>query len=284
MKQELKHQQRPTQKPNRKRWLVALLLIVIGGVLLVSVYRQQQLEAPQRLLAKGIKLESRGKVVAAEAVYGEIYKKYPDSENAAEALLKIARIEEFDRKNARQALLNYLQLEHDYPASPLVLPAREAAAGIVKFTLRDYSRAIEYYSRLLELNSTAADRYYYEIADCYFRLKNYPQARIEFGTLVEEYPASPLAAEALYRRAGLFLLEGDNSAATKEWERLVSDYPTSPFRSMAEIDLAKQLEEDGFLEAALSRYEELAAGKKSVVLNEKITRLQERIAKKKGAL
>lgn len=283
LKQELKQQDRKTGKSSRKYWLFFILIVIVGAAL-VPVYRQQQLAVPQQLFTQAIKLESQGKVAAAEDIYREIYTKYPQTAEASESLLKIARIEQYDRQDEQLALLNYLQLEHDYPTSPLVLTAREAAAQIIKYTLRDYSRAIEYYHRLLELDGGSPDHYYYEIADCYFRLKNYPQARIEFETLLEKYPDSLLAADASYRRGGLFLLEGRGKEAREAWQRLIDTHPDSHFRFLAELDLAKQLEEEGLFEEALSRYQQLAAEKKTALLSKKIEHLQQRIAKKKGAL
>jgi tetratricopeptide (TPR) repeat protein len=284
LKRELKQQELQTRKSNRKRWFFFVLVLVTAVALLYPIYREQQLAAPQRLFSKGIKFESLGKLAAAEDVYREIYTKYPQAGEASEALLKIARIEQYDRQDEQRALLHYLQLEHDYPSSPLVLPAREAAAQIIKYTLRDYSRAIEFYHRLLELDRGTPDRYYYEIADCYFRLKNYPQARIELETLLEHYPDSPLIAEVLHRRGGILLLEGQGEKARSSWQRLIDEYPESRFRILAELDLAKQLEEEGAFEAALQRYQQIATEETSPLLDEKIEHLKQRIAKKKGVL
>ena len=103
----------------------------------------------------------------AEKIYREVCQQYPQAKEAAEALLKIGKIWQYDYQDEQKALLSYLQLEHDYPESPLVLPAREEAAQIVKYTLRDYSRAVEFYHRLLDLNTVTADQYYYEIAELY---------------------------------------------------------------------------------------------------------------------
>ena len=102
--------------------------------------------------------------------------------------------------------------------------------------------------------------------------------------LLEKYPDSPLVADALYRRGGLFLLEGNGAAARDDWQQLIASYPTSRFRLMAEFDLAKLLEEDGLYEAALRCYQQLAVKKKTPLLDSKIAHLQHRIAKKKGAL
>ena len=250
----------------------------------VPVYRQQQLTAPQKLFSQAIEQESLGKLSAAEKSYREIYQRYPQTEEAIEALFKIGKIYQYDYQDEQKALLSYLQLEHDYPNSPLVLPAREEAAQIVKYILRDYSRAIEFYQRLLDLNTGTPDQYYYEIADCYFRLENYPQARIELEALLELYPESPLSAAALYRRGGILLLEGETAAARQNWQQLIENYPKNKYRIQAEFDLVKLLEEEDRLQEALQRYQQLEREAEPSLLQEKIEHLQQRIAAKKEAI
>lgn len=251
---------------------------------LFPVYRKQQLTAPQQLFSKGVELESQGQLVAAEESYTELYQNYPQAEEAAEALLKIGKLWQYDHQDEQVALLNYLKLEHDYPDSPFVLPAREEAAQIVKQTLRDYSRAIGFYQRLLDLNIGTQDQYYYEIADCYFRLKNYPQARIELETLLENYPQSSLAPDALYRKGGILLLEGREEEARQSWQRLINKYPENKYRLLAEFDLAKLLEEEEHLQEALQRYRNLKGNLQPALLQEKIEHLERRIADKKEAI
>ncbi len=247
-------------------------------------FLQQQATAPQRLFVAGVKLESQGKIIAAAERYQEIYQTYPQADNAAAALFKLGKIRQHDQQDDQLALLSYLQLEHDYPASELVLPAREEAAQIVKYLQRDYSRAIEFYQRLLDLNSGTPDKYYYEIADCYFRLENFSQARIELEMLLEKYPQTTFAADALYRKGAISLLEGHTTAARQDWRQLIKQYPDSRHRSNAEFDLAKLLEEEGFLKEALLLYRQLSEESNSLLLKEKIKHLQQRIAEKQKAI
>ncbi len=277
-------QEARAKKSNRKLWIISALVIVAALVIYFPIYRQQQLTAPQQLFAKGVEQESRGQLGVAEQIYREVYQLYPQSHEAVEALLKIGKIWQHDYQNGQQALLNYLQLEHDYPDSPLVLPAREEAAQIIKYTLCDYSRAVEFYQRLLDLNKGTPDKYYYEIADCYFRLGNYPQARIELETLLETYPHSLLIADALYRKGGLLLLEGRTEDARKDWRRLIEAYPDSSHRIQAEFDLAKLLEEEQHLIEALQSYRQLEGSLRSLLLQQKIEHLERRIAAKKEAI
>lgn len=246
-------------------------------------YRQQQLTAPQRLFTLGVKQESLGNIEAAEKSYRDIYQHYPHAAEAAEALLRSGKIWQYNHRDGQRALLSYLQLEYDYPDSPLVLPAREEAAAIVKYTLKDDSRAIEFYQRLLDLNTGQLDQYYYEIADCYFRLKNYPQARIELEILLEKFPDTPLTPEVLYRKGGLLLLEGRITAAQQDWQSLIDQYPDSSYRLQARFNLAKLLEEQGKLEEALLSYQQIEGFPDSQLLQKKIDHLEQRIAEKTGA-
>jgi len=283
LKRELKHQEAKTKKSSRRRWILFALLALGLVASLFPVYRQQQLTAAQRLFAKGVELESLGKITAAEKSYREIYQQFPQAQEAAEALFKIGKLWQYDRQDGQKALLSYLQLEHDYPDSPFVLPAREEAAQIVKYVLHDYSRAIEFYQRLLDLNKGTPDHYYYEIADCYFRLENYPQARIELETLQEDYPHSTLIPDVLYRKGGILLLEGETEGARQDWQHLVERYPESPYQVQAKFDLAKLLEEEEHLEEALQSYRKLEGFSRPSLLQKKIEHLERRIAEKKGA-
>ncbi len=280
----MKQQEIQTRKYSLKTWLIIILVLSVVVPALYYGYQLRQSTAPQRLFATAVKQESRGEIVAAEKSYRDIYQHYPRTQEAAEALFRIGKIWQYDHRDAQLALLNYLQLEHDYPESPLVLPSRQEAARIVKYVLRDYSRAIEFYQRLLDLNAGTPDQYYYEIADCYFRLENYPQARIELETLLENYPNSPLVPDALYRRGGILFLEGQVEKAQQDWQSLIERYPDSRYRVQAQFDLAKLQEEGGALEEALQSYRQLEGFSHPTLLQKKIEHLEQRIAEKKGAL
>ena len=282
MKKEIQQEAR-TKKSRVKLWFIVVLIFSASIVALLYGYRQQQLTAPHRLFTLGIKQESLGKIDAAEKSYRDIYQHYPDAQEAAEALLRSGKIWQYNYRDGQRALLSYLQLEHDYPDSPQVLSAREEAAWIVKYTLKDDSRAIEFYQRLLDLNTGQLDQYYYEIADCYFRLENYPQARIELEILLQKFPDSSLAPDVLYRKGGILLLEGRTTAAQQDWQSLIDQYPDSSYRLQARFNLAKLLEEQGELEEALQSYRQISGFSHPRLLQKKIKHLEQRIAEKTGA-
>ena len=271
-----------TKRFSLKFWgLVALVLSVLTAALLYG-YQYRQLTAPQRLFTVAVKQDNRGNIAAAQEGYRDIYQHYPRSPEAAEALLRLGKIWQYDRRDGQRALLCYLQLEYDYPDSLLVVPARQEAAKIVKYTLKDYLRAIEFYQQLLDLNTSLSDQYYYEIADCYFRLKNYSQARIELEILLENYPDSELIPEVLLRKGEFLLLEGLESAAQQDWQSLIEQYPDSPLQLQARFNLAKLLEENGSLDEALQRYRQIEGFPYPELLHQKISHLERRIAEKTG--
>ncbi len=281
MKREIQWEVR-TKRFRFTLWFAVVLVLFASTAALFYGYQYQQRTAPQHLFTLGIKQESSGQIDAAEKSYRDIYQHYPQAAEAAKALLRIGKIWQYDRRDGERALLSYLQLEHDYPDSSLVLPAREEAAQIVKYTLKDYSRAIEFYQRLLDLNTGHSDQYYYEIADCYFRLENYPQARIELEILLENYPDSPLAPDVLYRKGGILLLEGRTAAAQRDWQSIIEQYPDSSYRLQARFNLAKLLEEEGALQEALQSYRQIKGFPYPELLQKKIDHLERRIAEKTG--
>jgi hypothetical protein len=145
LKQDLKKQEARKNKADKKlRWFLLVLLFVatIGGF--YPVYLQRQVSAPKRLINRAIEQESLGQIATAEKLYHELYQSYNGTEEAAAALFHLGKLQQYDHRDARLALLSYLQLEKEYPESRLLAAARRESARIVKYSLRDYSQAIGY--------------------------------------------------------------------------------------------------------------------------------------------
>lgn len=285
LKKQLKKEQRRTTQQNRRprRWLLLLLLLVVAAAA-VPLYQEYEKTVPQDLFEEAARRESQGEVELAQQLYQRIYRQYPQTEQAVKALLQDARILQYDQRQEKQALLCYLQLQHDYPQHPLTREAQEAAAHIVKYALRDDARAIGMFQNLLEQSGGRRDRYYYEIADSYFRLDNYNQARIELEILLEEIPQTELLPDILYRKGGLLLLENRLEEAQADWQQLIDEFPDSDYSVQARFNLAKMLEEQDRLEEALELYRQLQDFPRPALLEEKIEHLLKRIAAKKKAI
>lgn len=284
MKQDLKPRKATKSRNNLFKLSILFIIVLLAGAIGYVKWQGYFFSEPQRLLTKGVKQESLGRSTEALDRYRQIITQYPQESVAPEALYRMARLWHFDLQNPQQALLKYLQLERDYTDSSHIQQAREAAARIVKIDLGDDIQAIGYYQRLLDNRQGTLDQYLYEIADSYFRLENYPQARIELENLLSTYPDSSLIPEALHRKATILVLENRTDEAYQDWRQLVEDFPDSGYAGRARFNLASLLEEKGELESALAEYRRLENYPRPLLLEQKIDHLTRRIQNRNEGL
>jgi TolA-binding protein len=157
-------------------------------------------------------------------------------------------------------------------------------ADIYKYRLEDFVLAIAAYQKVLDKGAEHADQIQYEVADSYFRLNNFEQARIEFGSLLENYPDSPLAPEVQFRIAVTYALEGHLPEAAGAYQVVAERWPESSYAPEALFGLAAVLEEQEELTKALTILEGLDNYANPEVLRQKIENVRTRIAKKKRAI
>lgn len=284
LKQDLNPRKATQSRNNLLKYTILLIALLLTGGSGYVKWQEYHLSEPHRLLTKGVKLESLGRTAEALGSYRQIITSYSQETVAAEALYRIARLWQFDLQDPQQALLKYLQLERDYSDSKNILQAREAAARIVKIDLRDDMQAIGYYHRLLDSGQGTLDQYLYEIADSYFRLENYSQARIELENLLAAYSDSPLIPEVLHRKATILVLENRIEDAEQVWRRLVEEFPDSGYARRARFSLATVLEEKGELDLALEEYRSLQHYPRPLLLEQKIDHLTRRIQNRNEGL
>lgn len=113
-------------------------------------------------------------------------------------------------------------------------------AALNEYYNRNYQTAIQMFEELLAKNETnsLSDNCRYWIGECYYGLKNYNQAIIEF-TKVFSFNKSNKADAAQLKIGLCYLRLGDQVRARQELERLVNDYPKSEYVSKAEQFLSK---------------------------------------------
>jgi len=256
-----------------------LFLLLAGGIYLI--WNQQR---PAALLQQGLRLEQQKQLEPALEIYRTLYQNYQASPEAGDALFRSGQILQHDLAEDQRALLNYLLLEKDHPRSEHLLAARREAADLTKYRLKDCTQAVPLYQRLIEQSSDRADRYLYEIADCYARQENWSQAAIEFEALGETYPRSELGQLASYRLANALLLSGQRAEARSRFEKLANEEDHSQLVEEARFRLAEMLEEDERLREALKAYSLLTHYPRQDLLKQKILKLKERMARKKKVL
>jgi TolA-binding protein len=276
---------RQGKAPRRRRWavlfVVALLLTGAGGYWYQA---SLQLRLEERY-QEGLKLRQAGRYEAAVELFGALQEDYPDFARAPQALFQAAEIEDLYLEQTSDAVLTYLMVERDYADAPEVDAARRQVAALYKYRLDDCGQAIAVYQKLLEQPGRGNDRLQYEVADCYFRLNNFEQARIEFDSLLKNYPKSELSAEVEYRIAVTYALDGKLPEAAGAYRLVIENWGDSAYAVEARFGLATVLEEQEELVEALNLLEGLeGVYPKQDILERKIQQVRERIDKKKKAI
>ncbi len=261
-------------------------LIIGVGIFFSGQISRQVAPAPEALL-----LLNEGKILAVQGDYRKavrifqtLSQQYPDSKEAPESLMEAAGILNLYLERPYESLHAYLLVIRDFPLTSTASHARKKIADIYKNKLRDYEQASVYYQRVLEGDYFRKDLIQYELADCYFRLSNFEQSRIELETFLLKYPESPLVAEARYRIAFAFALEDNFSRAEKLFQAMVRDFPENPLSIEARFELGSLLARQEKLKKALEIFRGLQGEyPRAEVLKQKIERIETRIRKKKKA-
>lgn len=286
MKKELLKEELRRQGKSRKKKLIiwsclALAVLAVAGSFW---YRTNLDDILQDRFQESLILQNEGNYADALVLFQDLYKKHPDFKRSPEALFQAAEILNHYQLNHQEALLCYLLLERDYPESPRVLDAQHRAAEIYKYRLEEHILAISTYQKVLDQVTDDADRVQYEVADSYFRLSNYEQARIEFAALLKNYPQSPLLPEVQFRIGMTYALEGQLPEAAGAYRLVTEKWPESTYAAEAKFSLATVLEEQEELQQALEILEGLQDYSNQDVLEQKIEKVRNRIAKKQKAI
>ncbi len=261
--------------------LILLILLFAGG----AFYRYNLDNLLEADFQRGQERVEEGNYQGAVDVFEAIYHRHPNYHLAPQALFEAGEVLNLYQQRYPEALLTYLLVEKDFPDSKAAHSARRQIAEIYKYRLRDYSRAVVAYQKILDDGVADGDRVQYELADCYFRLNNFEQARIEFESLLKNWPQSPLVPQVHYRIATAYLLDGDLKAAEAAFREVIHNWPKDPFALEARFGLAGALEEGEHLVDALKVLKDLrGVYPNTEILEQRIAQVQERIRKKKKAI
>ncbi len=279
----MKHRRK---RSKARRWLQFGIVLLLGLCIAGGGYYLYNLESIlEGDFSKAEQFQEQGNYEEAARIFEKIYRHHSEFYLAERALFQVGEIRNLYLKKYHEALLAYLLVEKDYPDSPLAKKALQQVANIYKNQLRDYPRAIVTYQKLLDNGVDIADQVQYEVADSYFRLNNFEQARIEFESLLKNYPESSLTAEVQYRVAVATSLEGDLKKAADIFKLVAEKWPDSTYAIEARLGLAGVLEEREELKVALEVLEGLRGIYPSPeVLEKRINQVKERIKKKQKAI
>ena len=283
LQEELKHRRR-----NSPTYRLLVVLVPIAVLLTVAGVYYYFSTLDERLHAAFSRAENQvlaGDYEDAIVSYSGIFEDHPGFVLAPRALFRTGEVQNLFLKRFHDALLSFHNLERDYPDSPFVTDALKQEAEIYKNRLRDYGRAAALYQKLLDLGQEPADRFQYELSDCYFRLNNFEQARIEFENLLKGWPESSLKTEVEYRIGMSYALDGKLKQAEKVFRKILKENPNDPFATETKFGLGSVLEEQERLREALKVLKELEGIYPAPeALQRKMETIRERIKKKKRAV
>lgn len=282
--QEERNRLRNNSPFQRRVWQLSiglvLLIALLGAVYLINLDKvfAYRFERANRLL------EQKRYQAAIEA-FESLQTDHPRREGAARALFLAAETRQYYQQQGAEALLAYLLLARDYPDSPEALKAQLRAAEIYKSQLREFNQALALLQKIADATPPNPDLVQYEIADTYFRLNNFEQARIEFESLASNYPQSPLLPEVHYRIGMMLVFDKNLPAAAKALEKVSQLWPGHRFAIEAQFHLAGVLEEQEYLQQALVILKQLqGVYPQPDILGQRTRQVEERIHKKKRAI
>ncbi|MEO0899498.1 MAG: tetratricopeptide repeat protein [Bacteroidota bacterium] len=134
--------------------------------------------------------------------------------------------------------------------------------GDCYFLQKNYNSAITYYKKVISFRYAFGDYSYYQMAESYYRLRQYKSSVNTFGKLVKGFRKSAFRDNALDRMSDIYAnWLKDNSNAFKFARMLAEQYPRSPLAGsaynrmgLAAFNLGRQADAVKYYKKVLSDY------------------------------
>jgi len=154
--------------------------------------------------------------------YAYIMKEFPDYPFHEESLFRLGNLLFFEKMDHKKVCYVYQELLKKYPQSKWVTIAKERV-DLIKNNL-SYPRALNNYI----------------LAEKYFERGNYEKSIQSLLDIIEKYPKSGLASEALYFLGDIYQFKLKNyNKAMDEYQNLIQDFPQNRFVANAQFKIAE---------------------------------------------
>jgi tetratricopeptide (TPR) repeat protein len=197
----------------------------------------------------------------AAAMFREIAILNPHSDYASEALFRSGTINYLYLKQYDDAVEDFAYLVYYYPDDDLAFESQADIVDIYMNKINNYGQAIVELRKLLENypGHDDIDQYQYKLARCYYYMRDFDQARLEYLILLDSYRRTKLKPDIYFDIANTYFVEGGGKVdkALEYYGKLIEEYPKSPLIMEAKFYSAAALEEKGDLDGALKAYQEL---------------------------
>ena len=140
----------------------------------------------------------------------------------------------FNKKNYSQALANFRKVTGDArDLRPVIVNDAFNRAGDCFFMMRDYTNAIEFYDKGIQMKLIDTDYDLYQKALSFGALARFEGKAATLLSLVENYKGSHYADDALFELANTYQNMNNNSKAIEYYDRLLREHPRCAYISQA---------------------------------------------------
>ena len=161
------------------------------------------------------------------------------------------------------ALKNYAAAQQDFEAYLKMIMSTDPTypdalnrLGDCAFNARSFTEAISYYQRAIDYQSTAGDYSYFQKGYAEGLQRKYSAKITTMQTLVNRYPKSDYADDALYEIARTYLIQENDRAALQAYDQLLSSYPRSEQTKKACLERAMLYTNLGETNKAIAAYKQ----------------------------
>ncbi len=216
----------------------------------------------ERRFDKGQKLMFENRHEDAESHFLAFARDMVDSQRAdarrwrARALYQAGRIDHLYLDQPRRAVQRLRQALKLLPEGPFAFDARREIAEIYYDRLMDYRTAALEYERLVHefAERDGIDGYQYRVAQSYFLVRDFDQARTEARMLLDKWPQGRFAAEARLLIANSYYLEQRLDEAVAAHQALLDSGPDVPLRARSLFELGICYQDLGQMQKAEEAY------------------------------
>lgn len=141
----------------------------------------------------------------------------------------------FDQKNYGEAISWFRQYTAQRQTNPKLLTDALLRTADSYYLTRETARAIEFYDKAIRQNGPETDYAIFQLSVCY-GLQGNTASKIEsLKAMLEEYPKSPFAPDALFEIAETNFFKNNLNEAELWFDRLIKDYPKSSYLAKAKL-------------------------------------------------
>jgi TolA-binding protein len=224
--------------------------------------------------------------------------KDPQGKLGLQALYRSASTDALFLSNYSDAIRKFKIYAESDAANPDLAWESLKQVGEIFFTKTEqYDQAIQHYREILKRKTDAPEsaEFNFRIAKSYFYLRRFDEAQLIYKQIIEHFPGSLWAEQALFEVGETYFTRGEQMAtstgrdrqkssyqeASESYQKFLAAYPNSTLVPQAKFGIASCLEEMDQLDDAYRAYEALKSTYPSPnVIVIKMTRIRQRQAQR----